>query len=114
MSDIYTAICCDRYFRVFPKEYPGWAIFRGTGSLSGNTSDEIPATPELLWSLQAGAGSKSSPVVSNGIIYFCNIKGTLFAVSPDGKIKWKQETGSSSKLLRSFMRTKYIWVPRME
>ncbi len=66
-----------------------WPLFRGTPDLTGKSSFEFPASPELLWMLPTGAKTKSSPVVSEGLIYFGNDKGTLFAVSENGKIKWK-------------------------
>ena len=50
--------------------------------------------PQLLWSISTGARTKSSPVISDGTIFFGNDKGTITAVTSDGKIKWKYETGS--------------------
>src|SRR4030042_3438060 len=72
-----------------------WPVFRGKSDLSGSTRNEFPVSPKLLWSVATGARTKSSPVFSDGNIYFGSDKGTLFAVGADGKIKWKFETGSS-------------------
>jgi outer membrane protein assembly factor BamB len=71
-----------------------WPVFRGKSDLSGNTDFEFPASPVLVWSLPTGETTKSSPVLSNGVVYFGNDKGTLIAAGSDGKIKWKFETGS--------------------
>ncbi len=57
-----------------------WPLFRGKNDSSGSIRTELPQSPVLLWSLQTGNRSKSSPVISEEIIYFGNDKGTLFAV----------------------------------
>jgi len=71
-----------------------WPIFRGKSDLTGNTGFEFASAPALIWSLPTGQFTKSSPVVKDGLIYFGNGKGTLFAVGTDGKIKWRYESGS--------------------
>jgi outer membrane protein assembly factor BamB len=71
-----------------------WYIFRGSSGLSGLSSFALPAKPKLLWSLTTGVSTLSSPVISGGIIYFCNDKGTLYAVTSDGKTKWIFESGT--------------------
>src|SRR5512133_3758308 len=70
-----------------------WPSFRGKSDLSGKCDSELPSSPQLLWSLSTGVRTKSSPVVSDGTIFFGNDKATLFAVS-EGKIKWKFEDES--------------------
>jgi outer membrane protein assembly factor BamB len=71
-----------------------WNLFRGKADLSGRYDSELPSAPQLLWSVSTGARTKSSPVVSDGSLFFGNDKGTLTAVSPEGKVKWKYEAGS--------------------
>ncbi len=104
------------------------SLFRGKPDLAGNSPFEISYTPAVKWSFPAGSSTKSSPVISNGIIYFGDDKGTLFAVGPDGKLNWKSETaspleappmvfgneviaGSFDGLLRAFNKTsgKALW-----
>lgn len=72
-----------------------WPVFRGKSDLSGKSGFELPGAPQLLWSISTGVRTKSSPVISEGTIFFGNDKGTLTAVSTDGKIKWKYESGNS-------------------
>ena len=72
-----------------------WPLFRGKADLAGKTESEFPLSPRLLWSIKTGATTKSSPVISEGTVYFGNDKGSLIAVSSEGKIKWKYEAGSS-------------------
>ena len=72
-----------------------WPVFRGKADLSGSVSFPFPTSPRLLWSLPSGGRSKSSPVISDGVIYFGNDKGSLFAVTKEGKIKWKFEAGNA-------------------
>jgi len=71
-----------------------WKVFRGKSDLSGSIEYNIPASPVLLWSMAAGSHSKSSPVVSNGVIYFGDDKGILYAVGEDGKLMWKYDSRS--------------------
>jgi eukaryotic-like serine/threonine-protein kinase len=71
-----------------------WPLFRGKADLSGRYDSELPSAPNLLWSVSTGTRTKSSPVISDGTLFFGNDKGTLIAVSSDGKIKWKYEAGS--------------------
>ncbi len=71
-----------------------WTVFRGKSDLSGSTRAELPDSPVLLWKVTSDVRTKSSPVISDGIVYFGNDKGTLYAVSSEGKVKWKFETGS--------------------
>ena len=66
-----------------------WPVYRGTPDLTGRSDYEISSEPKLLWSLPTGNRTKSSPVISEGLIYFGNDKGTLYAITSDGKIKWK-------------------------
>ena len=72
-----------------------WPVFRGNANLTGMSEFELPASPQLLWSVSTGVRTKSSPVVSKGIVYFGNDKGTLNAVSTDGKIEMKYFAGSA-------------------
>lgn len=71
-----------------------WSVFRGKPDLAGRSGSVIPEAPVLKWSVSTGASTKSSPVVNEGTIYFGNDKGTLYAVSSDGKIRWRFESGS--------------------
>ena len=71
-----------------------WPLFRGKADLSGKVESELASAPKLLWSVKTGVRTKSSPVISDGNLFFGNDKGTLIAVSSDGKIKWKYEAGS--------------------
>jgi eukaryotic-like serine/threonine-protein kinase len=71
-----------------------WPLFRGKADLAGKYDSELPSKPVLLWSVSTGARTKSSPVISEGVIYFGNDKGTLIAVTAEGKIKWKYESSS--------------------
>lgn len=73
---------------------PDWPLFRGNPGLTGKTEWTLPANPEVLWSFNSGDRTKSSPVISNGVIYFGTDKGSLVAVESNGKLKWKLGAGS--------------------
>jgi outer membrane protein assembly factor BamB len=72
-----------------------WPVFRGKPDLSGMSDFELSSSPQLLWSVSTGIRTKSSPVISDGTIYFGNDKGTIIAVTTEGKIKWKFEAVSA-------------------
>ena len=72
-----------------------WPLFRGRADLAGKIESELPASPNLLWSIKTGGTTKSSPVISEGNVYFGNDKGSLVAVSSNGSLRWKYESGSS-------------------
>ena len=74
-----------------------WEVFRGRSDLSGFTFVEIPEKPALLWSYSSGSRTKSSPVVSNGLIFFGIDKGSVIAVRTDGKRKWEYSAGSAAE-----------------
>ena len=72
-----------------------WPIFRGNADLSGKTDAEIPASPRLLWSYNTGTRTYSTPVVSEGLIYFGSEKGTIYACDVNGRMKWRTNAGTS-------------------
>ena len=72
-----------------------WEIYRGSNDLRGQTNVTLPGKPQLLWNLNTGCRTVSSPVLYRGNIYFGNNDGELIAVSPEGRIKWKYETGTA-------------------
>ncbi|MBA7582911.1 Outer membrane protein assembly factor BamB [subsurface metagenome] len=72
-----------------------WSLYRGRSDLSGRTDTPIPSNPRLLWSVRTGSRTVSSPVFSNGVVYFGNNDGILHAVSSDGRILWKYEVETS-------------------
>src|SRR5664280_3212543 len=72
---------------------PDWPIFRGKSDLSGNSEWPLPSNPKLLWSMNSGSATKSTPVISDGLIYFGNDKGSLIACTTEGKLAWKTAEG---------------------
>ena len=71
-----------------------WLLFRGRADLSGRYDYEFPLEPQLIWSLSTGSKTKSSPVISDGTLFFGNDLGTLVSVSTEGQIKWQYKAGS--------------------
>ena len=71
-----------------------WPIFRGKNDLSGSTVVDFPESISLAWNISTGVRTKSSPVFADGVIYFGNDKGTIYAIGDDGKVRWKYEAGS--------------------
>ena len=63
-----------------------WSLYRGRSDLSGRTDTPIISNPGLLWSVRTESRTVSSPVFSNGVVYFGNNDGILHAVSSNGKV----------------------------
>lgn len=72
-----------------------WKMYRGDSDLTGRVRTPLPPKPVLKWSYKTNARTVSSPVISNGTVFFGNNDGTIFAITSDGKLKWKYETGTA-------------------
>ena len=57
-----------------------WTIFRGESTLTGRSSERIPSDLTLLYSYKGGKRTLSSPVVSDGVAYWCDIGGKISGV----------------------------------
>ena len=65
---------------------PGdWTIFRGDPALSGYSATALPAKPELLWSYETGPRTVCSPLVRDGVVYWCDRRGQLYGVNEAGE-----------------------------
>ncbi len=62
-----------------------WTLFRGDEQLSGYTRTALPEKPSLLWTYQAKSRTVSSPVVLNGVTYWCDRRGKVFGVDLKGE-----------------------------
>ncbi len=62
-----------------------WLSFRGNASLQGYAAVDIPPEPELLWMVEHKVRSVSSPVVQNGTAYWCDRRGKIAGVNPEGQ-----------------------------
>lgn len=71
-----------------------WPLFRGDPGLSGYTSASLPDQPELLWAFVTGPRTVSSPVVKDGIAYWCDRRGKLHGVDSSGKEAFLSELGT--------------------
>ena len=69
---------------------PDWPVYRGMSDLSGKSEWTLASDPKLLWNWNSGSTTRSSPVISEGVIYFGTDKGALIACSADGKLLWKK------------------------
>ena len=71
-----------------------WTIFRGDPALSGYTATALPAKPKLLWSFQTGPRTVSSPLVRDGVVYWCDRRGMLYGVNEAGKQVYGVDLGT--------------------
>jgi outer membrane protein assembly factor BamB len=80
---------------VFSHEHP-WPMFRHNPQRTGRSYNIGPEIPILKWSLHVEDRIYSSPAIgSDGTIYVGSNNGKIYAVNPDGSIKWVFVTGSA-------------------
>ncbi len=75
-----------------------WPVFHGdirhTGLSPYNTS-HVDGT--VLWTFETGAGIESSPTIDkHGTVYIGSHDGRLYAIYPNGTLKWYFDTGKIS------------------
>jgi eukaryotic-like serine/threonine-protein kinase len=84
------------YSRLMFSQTLDWPVYRGTPDLTGYSEWKLPENPKVLWSFNSGSRTKSSPVISDGLIYFGTDKGIIYACDLTGKVAWKLDAGSST------------------
>ena len=68
-----------------------WLSFRGNSSLQGFANVDIPAEPQLLWTVEHNQRSVSSPIVINGTVFWCDRRGKITGVSAGGEITFEYD-----------------------
>lgn len=54
-----------------------------------------PDTGELIWEFPTGGDIRATPVIdSNGVIYIASTDDNLYAINPDGTLKWEVTYGT--------------------
>ena len=75
-----------------------WVSFRGNSQLTGVADSELPDTPQLLWTFQAGDMIESTAAVVDGTVYVGALDGMLYAIDAGtGEKIWTYRTNSSIK-----------------
>jgi len=72
------------------------AMFRGNPEHTGvyDNGGIVPTNPEL-WRFKTGDEVRSSPAVSNGVVYVGSMDSNLYAIDAmTGKEKWRFKTGN--------------------
>ncbi|HQR10331.1 MAG TPA: PQQ-binding-like beta-propeller repeat protein [Casimicrobiaceae bacterium] len=71
------------------------SMFRGDAAHAGNYRDSAPRQfHHVKWKFPTGDRIVSSPVYSDGAIYFGSDDGNVYAVdAADGRLRWKHKTG---------------------
>ena len=75
-----------------------WPHFRGTPSLTGVSSSQVPAALKRQWVWESGPDVPvdSSPAIVGGVVYVGTAAGELVALGlDDGKLRWRYKAGES-------------------
>jgi len=67
----------------------GWSTYHGSFALDGVADVTLSDAPERLWRFKVEGRVDSTPVASDGRIYFASSKGGLYCVDLGGKELWK-------------------------
>ena len=73
-----------------------WPMFHHDVKHTGQSKYVGAQTSNLKWQYKTGQDIYSSPAIdSDGTIYVGSYDGNLYAVNPDGTLKWKYPTGGN-------------------
>ena len=74
-----------------------WSMFHGSAQHGGQSKyDTSHVDGTIKWTFEADGAIESSPIIDkNGVIYFGAHDGYLYALNPDGTLKWKFNAGPS-------------------
>lgn len=77
-----------------------WPTLHGTNKRSGlSPYDTSHVDGTIKWKFEAGGGIEGSPSIGeDGTIYFGSHDGYLYAITEEGKLKWKTKIGTPSKV----------------
>jgi outer membrane protein assembly factor BamB len=91
-------VSCAPRFKLKPTKFfhsPDWESFRGNNENSGYVSQSIQTPNKLLWRLETKGHLKSSPVITQGILFIGSLdKKILFVDAFSGKNLGKRKTSS--------------------
>ena len=79
-----------------PQSPSGWFTYHGGFSLDGVAATTLPDAPERLWRFKVGNRVETTPVSSDGRVYFTSAKGGLFALDLEGREIWKASIAPDS------------------
>ncbi len=74
---------------------PPFAMYKGNAQHTGVLAGRAPErAPRQVWAVKTGGPIAGSPTVGpDGTIYVGSHDGLLYAVSPEGAVKWRFQTG---------------------
>ncbi len=73
-----------------------WPMFRGSQSLLGIASGDLPDSLEMLWKFKTGESVKSSPVIDSNLVYVGSNDNNIYAIGlHSGQKVWEYKTDDS-------------------
>ncbi len=66
-----------------------WVVYQGNQSLTGYRDAKLPGNPEIIWRMDTGAPTESSPVRDGKCVYIGNDAGVCALNAEDGAVVWE-------------------------
>jgi len=97
---MFLLFCGDNWFTGQGNSYPppvehAWPMFQHDAQHTGMSPFDGPKYHRIKWKLNIGGGHSAPAVDMYDTVYLGSEKGGLYAVNPDGSIKWKFPTSGS-------------------
>ena len=101
MNRVISLVFCCAILALFPAvlnaQEPGgtksWATPRGSNTLAGTVTDEVPKNPKVKWDAVLDGPILGDAAIADGMVYVGTVMGTFYALDFEtGKERWKIET----------------------
>ena len=73
-----------------------WPMFRHDPQHTGRSPYVVPESLEIVWTFETKKPINNEPIIGvDGTIYVVSYYGPIYALQPDGSVKWQFEIGGS-------------------
>ncbi len=74
-----------------------WHSYHGSSTLTGSSPVSLPGSLVPLWQTDAEGAVLGTPVYSGSAVFFATVKGSVFAVDPEGEFLWSAKIITGEK-----------------
>ena len=88
-------LCFALTVRVVQSATDWWPMFHYDSGHAGYSTSTAPTTNSTLWNYTTGGSVSSSPTVFDNVVYIGSYDKKVYALNPDGSVKWSYATGEA-------------------